>query len=305
MAKPRARYQPTREFTIEHDGFYGVYYEPEHNQFPGKAMVVCTGSDGSFLLCRLGAEKFYEAGMPVIALGYWNVPGTSKDDCLIPVEYMQNACQWFIREKGLQPGVWGISLGGTYVLLCGSLFPEIRCVVAVSPAHYLFQPGTFSGGLRFTSEPPFTWGGKPLPHIGLTAAEREAYTKQAKRNLLLKREPDLLFCFAHLLERPHDPAAEIAVEKIQAPILLLSGGQDVMLPANANCQAAMERLRANNFAYPFVHHNYEVLSHYVCPLRPMTSSMFRVERKHKAECNENRRKSWEDTLVFLRDEWKL
>ena len=62
-------------------------------------MVVCSGSDGSFLLTQLGAEKFYEAGMPVIALDYWNVPGTPQDVELSPVEYLQNACRWLKHKE--------------------------------------------------------------------------------------------------------------------------------------------------------------------------------------------------------------
>ena len=86
--------------------------------------IVCSGSDGSFLLTQLGAEKFYEAGSTVIALAYWNAPGTPQDVELSQVEYLQNACKW-LKDKDFHPGVWGISLGGLYVLLCASLFPEI------------------------------------------------------------------------------------------------------------------------------------------------------------------------------------
>ena len=64
----------------------GSKFEPENNRFLGKGMVICTGSDGSFLLCRLGADKFIEAGMPVLALGYFGVPGTPDDSLNIPVE---------------------------------------------------------------------------------------------------------------------------------------------------------------------------------------------------------------------------
>jgi len=101
MKKPSPKYKPLERFSVEKDGFYGVYYEPEENKFPGKGMIVCSGSDGSFLLTTLGAEKFYEAGMQVIALGYWNTEGTPKGDSNIPVEYMLKACCWLKVEKGL------------------------------------------------------------------------------------------------------------------------------------------------------------------------------------------------------------
>lgn len=47
MGKPKPKYLPKVKFTVEKDGFYGEYYEPETIRFPGKAMVVCSGSDGS------------------------------------------------------------------------------------------------------------------------------------------------------------------------------------------------------------------------------------------------------------------
>ena len=43
---------------------------------------------------------------------------------------------------------------------------------------------------------------------------------------------------------------------------------------------------------------------YACMLRPMSSGMFRVERKHRKECDRNREASWEFTLAFLREIWQ-
>jgi len=36
----------------------------------------------------------------------------------------------------------------------------------------------------------------------------------------------------------------------------------------------------------------------------MSSGMFRVERKHRKECDRNREASWEFTLAFLREIWQ-
>ena len=299
MARFKLKYKPARTFTVAEDGFYGEYYEPETIRFPGKAMVVCSGSDGSFLLTQLGAEKFCEAGMPVIAMAYWNAPGTPQDVELSPVEYLQRACRW-LRGRGYHPGAWGISLGGLYVLLCASLFPEIECVVAASPIHALFQCGSFTHGLHFAGNSPFSYEGKPLPYV--KAADPDRMLKQAKRNLLFKREPDMLYYY-DILKEPHDPAADVKVENIQAPVLLISGGEDVMVPADWVCEEVIRRLDAHGFAYPHKHLNYPVLSHYACPIRPVSSFIFKVERKRKADCNRNREQSWQDTLQFLREDW--
>ena len=110
MKKPKTKYQPARTFSVAEDGFFGAYYEPEEIKYPGKGMVVCSGTDGSYLFAQLCVEKFYEEGMPVISLGYWNQEGTPDDPVNIPAEYMHNACLWLKNEKGLHPGVWGISL---------------------------------------------------------------------------------------------------------------------------------------------------------------------------------------------------
>lgn len=303
MKKPKPKYKPTRTFSVEKDGFYGEYHEPEQNLFPGKGMVICSGSDGSFLLSQLGADKFVDAGMPVLALGYWNVPGTPEDPFMCPVEYMQRACQWLREQKGMHPGVWGISLGGEYVLLCASIFPEIECVVAASPVHIVTQCGSFSGGLHFAAGSPFSQGGQAVPYVSVSVEKAHALVKRMKKNFLKRREPDMLFYYDELLKTEHDPEADIRVENIKAPVLLLSGASDVMVPADWVCEQVMKRLDQNGFSYPHIHKSYDPLSHYVCPLRPMTTSMFRVERRQKAACNANREQSWHDTLEFLEHKW--
>ena len=70
MSRFKPKHEPVRTFSVAQDGFYGMYFEPEVNRFPGKGMVICTGSDGSYLLCRLGADKMLEAGMPVLRIPF-------------------------------------------------------------------------------------------------------------------------------------------------------------------------------------------------------------------------------------------
>ena len=105
--KSKTQMEPSVRFLTHDDGFYGAFYEPETSAFPGKAMVICSGNEGSFFHAQAVAEKFCLEGMPALALGYWNTEGTPEDACMIPVEYMQSACRWLIRQKGLQPGVSG------------------------------------------------------------------------------------------------------------------------------------------------------------------------------------------------------
>lgn len=78
---------------------------------------------------------------------------------------------------------------------------------------------------------------------------------------------------------------------------------DCLLPSELICQTIENRLIKNQFSYPLEHHNYEITSHYLLPIKPMTAKMFRVERKQSAECDRNREVAWQDTLHFLKEKW--
>lgn len=201
--------------------------------------------------------------------------------------------------------MWGISLGGEYALLCGSLLPEIECVVAVSPVHVVTECGSVRGGYHFTGGSPFSWQGKPVPYLPFAEEKRKEYTKRVKENLLKRHEFYMRFVYEDQLMQPHDPEADIKVENIHGPVLLLSGGADTCVPSSWVCRQVMTRLRKHHFAYPAAHHNYKYLSHYVTPVRLLSAGIFKVERKHKKECEANRRKSWQDTLKFLEEKWKV
>ena len=301
--KSKLQMEPSVRFLPHDDGFFGAFYEPKTSAFPGKAMIICSGNEGSFNHAQAVAEKFCLEGMPALALGYWNTDGTPQDACMIPVEYMQSACRWLIRQKSLQPGVWGMALGAEYALLCASLLPEISCVIAASPIHILANSLSFKRTVHLTDRAPFTYKGVAVPYLAINKKEAGKYSSRMLRSLLLKREPDTLFYYKEIFKNPGHPEAEIMVEKIQGPILLLSGGRDVIAPSKWICRQIMDRLHKNDFPYAYSHHNYEILSNYVTPARPVSASMFRVERTNRAECDASRENCWKDIMAFLRNRW--
>ena len=105
-----------------------------------------------------------------------------------------------------------------------------------------------------------------------------------------------------LVENAIEWCREYVAKKVA--VLMLSAGCDVLLPSEDNCKKVMKRLQEKNFVYPYRHLHYRTASHYRCPAKPLTEKLFRVERKQPQACDESREKAFEDTMKFLKEEWK-
>lgn len=268
-------------------------------------MVVFGGSVGSFTLTEMTAEKFYEAGMNVLAVAYRDVEGTPSTLSGIPVELIGNAARWCREHVAEKVGVWGISLGGQLALLTGSLYRDlISCVVAVNPMNFLQQGMTSFKKLEFENCSCFTYQGPDLPYYPL-GDSADAFRRQVKADAK-KHHKWMYFSDFYetaVAQMPEDADYLIKVEDIRGAVLLLSAGMDSLLPSELICRTVKQRLSKNQFAYPFEHRHYDICSHYLLPIKPMTAKMFRVERKQPEECDRSRAAAWKATLQFLKEQW--
>ena len=105
-----------------------------------------------------------------------------------------------------------------------------------------------------------------------------------------------------LVENAIEWCREYVAKKVA--VLMLSAGCDVLLPSEDICKKVMKRLQEKNFVYPYRYLHYRTASHYLCPAKPLTAKLFRVERKQPQACDESREKAFEDTMKFLKEEWK-
>lgn len=268
-------------------------------------MVIFGGSVGSFTLTEMAAEKFYEAGMNVLAVAYRDVEDAPATLSGIPVEMIANAAHWCKENVADKVGLWGISLGGQLALLAGSLYSDlISCVVAVNPMHFSQQEMRSFKKMEFENCSCFTFQGKDLPYYPI-GQSGDAFRKQIKADAKKHHEWMYLRDFYKnaVSHMPEDADYIIPSEKIKGSVLLLSAGMDCLLPSELICQKVYQRLTKNQFTYPFEHYNYEIASHYLLPIKPMTAKMFRVERKQPAECAQSRADAWKDTLRFLEEKW--
>ena len=168
------------------DGFEGKLYVPDQTVFQGKALIVAGGGEGIYAVSKYIACQFARMGIPALALAYWNRPGLRDTFTNVPLETVRTAAE-FLRNKGIRKiGMWGISKGAEYALLCGSYFPElISAVVAVSPSCACVQGFQFPNRNHLTARPlpgsAFSFEGRPLPYAPTRNVPREVLRKSIQR----------------------------------------------------------------------------------------------------------------------------
>ena len=284
---------------LQRDGFLGTLYQPDRNRFPGKAVIVVGGGDGMYSLTEGGAERLAREGMTALALAYWNRPGLRDTFTEIPLEYAEKAAA-FLHSKGIKKvGMWGISAGAEYALLCGSYFPEqFSALVAVSPCAAVIQGFQMCNRTHLIPRPiqasPFTYGGKPLPYVRTVDRSRECIEESLRRRTVYFK-----LGYAHNFERTTEENV-IRVENCRAPILLLAADQDDMWKSARSCREIVKRLEEKNYPYPVEYHHYLYGSHMLFPDCNPLKGMFRMEREHPREYEQSCRDSFQKTLEFFR-----
>ncbi len=299
------KYKPTKSFNVKENGFYADYYKPVEDIFPNKAMVIFGGAAGSYTLTKMVAEKFYEAGMNVLALAYRDRDDTPHTLSGIPIEFVERSVRWCKDNVANKVGVWGISLGGQLALLSGSIYNDlIDMVVAINPMNYCQQGLNDFKSMELLDCSCFTYKGKDLPFYKFKQSNKEFHNKIKEDSHKCHEFKYLSDAYKQEIESMDESANYmIKVENINGPILLLSAGQDCLLPSKFICGKLYNRLKVNDFKYPYKYINYDVCSHYLLPVKPLTTKMFSIERKYPKQCDDNRNKSWNDTLKFLKEEW--
>lgn len=218
---------------VRQDGLVGtLFLPPGAGPFPG--LIVLGGGRGSL-------PKFQEAeaallaahGYAALTLAYFGFEDLPPAPVELPLEHFGQAIEWLQGHEtvdGDRIGVTGMSLGGQAALLIGSTYPdEIKAVVAIVPVTYLINAGRWGS----PNSGVWTYGGEPLPFVGQDGC------------------------------RPLCDEAIIPVERIRAPVLLVSGGSDFLVDRSGARMAdiAYQRLQEHDHPYPHEHVTYEDAGH--------------------------------------------
>lgn len=282
--------------TVADDGFYGIFHEAVEPAKPGLAVIVLGGSEGNENVAVGVGARFAERGIPALGICTWNVPGLPSDFVRVPLDPFESAIAWLHGRGYSDVYIYGISEGAKTALLCGSLFPELRGVIALSPMKCLWNGKTGNKhmfGKRLVDAPEYTFQGRGFPYMTL----RPRYGKGIL-NLVLEGQVNIAYLYEESL-RDFDESTAIPVEKIQGDILFIYPEVDTMWPSRASAEYMLRRLSDKGFAYRSGALCYRMASHIMVPLEPDALKFFRIERKFPHQCHHSREDAFNRTIGWL------
>ncbi len=194
-------------------------------------VLVVGGSEGGMPLRK--AAWLASRGYAALALAYFRYDDLPPRLEAIPLEYFGSALAWIMQRPEISAdriAVVGTSRGGELALQLGSMFPQIKAVVAYVPANVRFRACCGDTGVPYA----WTWQGRPLAFV---------FPRDLLRNPMAAMQ------------------AAIAVEHTHGPILLISGEDDGVWESTRMAGAVVARLKQTHFPYSYEHLKYPHAGH--------------------------------------------
>ncbi len=240
-----------KKISVRKNGLRGTLFLPS-SKSPLPVIITLSGSNGGLGEGR--AQLLASYGFAVLALGFFAVDGLPPHLENIPLEYFKTAFTW-VRESSLvdgsRIGLYGISRGGELALILGSWFPHsVQAIVAVVPSSVIH------GNWHTPPKNAWMYQGKPLPSapiLPIDFSQGKGKTPHRPLNTLQN--------FIHGLKDKDSEKAAIPVEKINAPLLLVSGGDDQMWPSTLYIYRIEQRLKQHESPIFYRHLHYPKAGH--------------------------------------------
>jgi len=235
---------------VRDNGLLGAFYLPEGS---GKhpALLILGGSEGGLGAASGVGVSFTKQGYAVLALAYFQEEGLPATLENIPLEYFDKAVDWLKLQPAVDAnsiGVVGGSRGSEAALLLAARNPSIKAVMAFAPSGVVWQGLNFANPMNMG--PAWTVDGKALPFVtpdGMKYRPGVAMRPMFDAALAIDKRTDV----------------NIPVERINAPILLISGKEDALWPSYDMAEAIMKRLADSHFAHAYKHVSYDGAGHMV------------------------------------------
>jgi len=240
---------------VRDNGLVGTLIVPNSTQtYPG--ILRLGGGEGGI---QVGdAETISAEGYAVLALAYFGVDGLPADLQEVPLEYFGKAIAWMKNSPYIDStklAVIGISRGSTLALLLPTIYNDFDAVVAIAPSHVVWQSHYLNWD-RYAVRSSLSYRGNALPFVPYDFSNKAASALCNGKTAACSR------MYEHSLkQRQRVQDALIPVERIRAPILLLSGKADTMWPSSKMGDLVMRRLAKAKHPYEDRHFAYANAGH--------------------------------------------
>jgi len=212
----------------------------------GWGVVVLAGSSGRVDVAR--ATLLAGLGAVCIALHYFGGERQPPGICEVPLEVFTEATDRLIEEGCERVAYVGTSKGAEAALLIATDDPRIRVVAAMSPSSVVWaNTGPGIDGVAWPQRSSWTRGGVPLPFVKYD----ETWQPERREGLVTYRS---LYERSLQLGADDVSAATIPVEKAQADIILVAGGDDALWPSDVFAKSIAEQLALAGKNATLIHH---------------------------------------------------
>lgn len=298
----RLFYDPARvtRQVVEHERIVATLFRPR-TPGPHPTIVCLGGSEGG--LSEGYAALLASHGYVTMALAYFGVDPLPQQLIEIPLEYAVEGIDWLAAQPAVDAdhlALLGGSKGAELALLLAATYPErIDATVAYKPSSVVWM-GLYRSPQDNLEGPRSSWtlGGEPLPFL------RGRLTLDLVK-VAVGRPAALRSSYAAALQDSASVAeAVIPVERIQCPVLLISGADDQMWPSAEMGQMVMDRLDKHGASFSHEHLVYEGAGHGIAfPFVPTTqldsgTMMSGGSAAGTAAANND---AWLETLTFLQE----
>lgn len=168
---------------------------------------------------------------------------------MIPVDMFVPAVNYLRQKKHIERiNIYGQSMGSVFAILAAQYIGGFENLIMVSPTHVPFE-GTLKDKKTMTGHSVATWCGYEIPYVKADFS----IIKAAK----YYSHPDADHKVLGMWIAYHDAyadyqsvaRAELSVEKTNARILLIAGGEDEAWPAEYSVRMIEQRLRNINYSH--------------------------------------------------------
>ena len=248
-----------RPRNINEVGFQANYFAKNVAEKKAAIVLIGGGQWGDYW-----GQQFAHKGFVGLSLPYTRLEGLPKLPEEINLEYVENAISWLKKQPEVDPEkivVMGASRNAELALVVASTLPElVSGVVAYAPSSVSWSNTV----LPYNSndlKPSWKYQGADIPYIPMDKISGSDSDKIET----------LEYWKSGLDKTDYVTQATIKVEKINGPILLFSGLDDMVWPSALMADMIEQRIKESDFNNSFQSIKYEKAGHLISSNPEMNS----------------------------------